>query len=133
MVVKKCQLESDFEILPGGDQTELGERGINLSGGQKARVSLARAVYSERDIILMDDPISALDKKVVKSIFKDLFLDELKGKTRILVTHSIEFLTHFDKIILLKNGRISKVGTYDEVKDDFFIQKLRAIHQANIE
>jgi len=69
----------------------------------------------------MDDPISALDKKVVKSIFKDLFLDELKGKTRILVTHSIEFLTHFDKIILLKNGRISKVGTYDDVKDDFFI------------
>jgi ABC-type bacteriocin/lantibiotic exporter with double-glycine peptidase domain len=126
-------LESDFEILPGGDQTELGERGINLSGGQKARVSLARAVYSERDIILMDDPISALDKKVVKSIFKDLFLDELKGKTRILVTHSIEFLNHFDKIILLKNGRISKVGTYDEVKDDFFIQKLRAIHQANID
>jgi ABC-type transport system involved in cytochrome bd biosynthesis fused ATPase/permease subunit len=81
----------------------------------------------------MDDPISALDKKVVKSIFKDLFLDELKGKTRILVTHSIEFLNHFDKIILLKNGRISKVGTYDEVKDDFFIQKLRAIHQANID
>ena len=81
----------------------------------------------------MDDPISALDKRVVKSIFKDLFLDELKGKTRILVTHSIEFLDHFDKIVLLKKGRISKVGTYQEVQDDFFIQKLKAIHLKNQE
>ena len=69
----------------------------------------------------MDDPISALDKKVVKNIFKELFLDELKGKTRILVTHSIEFLNQFDKIILLRNGRISKVGTYEDVQGDFFI------------
>jgi ABC-type transport system involved in cytochrome bd biosynthesis fused ATPase/permease subunit len=81
----------------------------------------------------MDDPISALDKKVVKSIFKDLFLDELKDKTRILVTHSIEFLNHFDKIVLLKKGRIAKVGTYEEVQGDFFIQKLKDIHKANQE
>lgn len=64
---------------------------------------------------MMDDPISALDKKVVKTMFKELFMDMLKGKTRILVTHSIEFLNQFDKIVLLKNGRISRIGTYEEV------------------
>lgn len=68
--ITACQLERDLEILPAGDSTEIGEKGINLSGGQKARVSLARAVYSEAEIILMDDPISALDANVKKKIFK---------------------------------------------------------------
>jgi ATP-binding cassette, subfamily C (CFTR/MRP), member 1 len=68
-----CQLEKDLEILPAGDMTEIGEKGINLSGGQKARVSLARAVYADSDIILMDDPISALDANVRKQIFKQVF------------------------------------------------------------
>tara|TARA_B110000285_G_C15059384_1_gene581469 strand:+ start:892 stop:1098 length:207 start_codon:yes stop_codon:yes gene_type:complete len=68
-VVNICELSRDLEILPSGDQTEIGEKGINLSGGQKARVSLARAVYAEKDIILMDDPISALDANVKKKIF----------------------------------------------------------------
>jgi len=72
--------------------TEIGEKGINLSGGQKARVSLARAVYSERPIILMDDPISALDANVRKKIFKKVFLEQFKDKTRILVTHAVDFL-----------------------------------------
>ncbi len=68
-----CQLESDLAILPAGDMTEIGEKGINLSGGQKARVSLARAVYAQHDIVLMDDPISALDANVRKLIFKEVF------------------------------------------------------------
>jgi ABC-type bacteriocin/lantibiotic exporter with double-glycine peptidase domain len=68
-----CQLEKDLEILPAGDMTEIGEKGINLSGGQKARVSLACAVYADSDIILMDDPISALDANVRKQIFKQVF------------------------------------------------------------
>ena len=68
--ILSCCLERDFEIFPKGDLTEIGERGVNLSGGQKARVSLARAVYADRDIILMDDPISALDSNVRKKIFK---------------------------------------------------------------
>jgi ABC-type transport system involved in cytochrome bd biosynthesis fused ATPase/permease subunit len=68
-----CQLESDLAILPAGDMTEIGEKGINLSGGQKARVSLARAVYADQDIVLMDDPISALDANVRKLIFKEVF------------------------------------------------------------
>ena len=68
-VIQICELERDLQILPSGDQTEIGEKGINLSGGQKARVSLARAVYAQREIILMDDPISALDSNVKKKIF----------------------------------------------------------------
>lgn len=68
--IAACQLERDLEILPAGDQTEIGEKGINLSGGQKARISLARAVYADTDIILMDDPISALDANVRKKIFE---------------------------------------------------------------
>ena len=68
-----CQLESDLSIMPAGDFTEIGEKGINLSGGQKARVSLARAVYQEADVVLMDDPISALDANVRKAIFQEVF------------------------------------------------------------
>ena len=90
--IKICQLRRDLEILPGGDLTEIGEKGINLSGGQKARVGLARAVYSDRDLILMDDPISALDANVKKKIFKNVFMRKFAKKTRILVTHAIDFL-----------------------------------------
>ena len=68
-----CQLERDLEILPMGDRTEIGEKGINLSGGQKARISLAMAVYQEADIVLLDDPISALDANVRKKVFKHVF------------------------------------------------------------
>lgn len=81
--------------------TEIGEKGINLSGGQKARVSLARAVYAQKDIILMDDPISALDANVKKKIFEQVFLDELKDKTRILVTHAVDFLDKVDRIVIM--------------------------------
>ena len=79
--IDSCQLGSDLQILQGGDLTEIGEKGINLSGGQKARVSLARAVYAERDIVLMDDPISALDANVKKKIYKEVFMGLLKFKT----------------------------------------------------
>lgn len=72
-VVDACQLESDLKLMPAGDRTEIGERGITLSGGQKARLSLARAVYNQSDIILMDDPISALDADVRKKVFQKVF------------------------------------------------------------
>ena len=74
-VIKACQLERDLEILKAGDMTEIGDRGINLSGGQKARICLARAIYANRDIILMDDPISALDAHVRKAIYKEVIQD----------------------------------------------------------
>ena len=96
----------DLEILPSGDLTEIGEKGINLSGGQKARVGLARAIYANKALILLDDPISALDANVKKSIFKNVIMGELKTKTRILVTHAIDFLHLADKIIVIKDGKI---------------------------
>ncbi len=87
-----CQLESDLAIMPAGDQTEIGEKGINLSGGQKARVALARAVYKQPDILIMDDPISALDATVRHAVFEQVFTGLMKDKTRILTTHAIEFI-----------------------------------------
>ncbi len=113
--IKICELTRDLEILPAGDMTEIGEKGINLSGGQKARVSLARAVYADRDIVLMDDPISALDANVKKKIFHNVFVGELKNKTRILVTHAVDFLHLVDRIILFKDGQIILEGPYEEL------------------
>ena len=112
-----CELSRDLEILPAGDLTEIGEKGINLSGGQKARVSLARAVYADQDIILMDDPISAVDAIVKRKIMKNVIHGYLKDKTRVLVTHAIDILNQADRIILLDQGRILAQGTFDELKD----------------
>ena len=111
-VIKMCELERDLEILPAGDLTEIGEKGINLSGGQKARLGLARAVYAGRDIILMDDPISAVDAIVKRKLMKNVILGYLKDKTRILVTHAIDVLHMADRIILVDQGRIMAQGTY---------------------
>uniref|UniRef100_A0A8C3UU04 MRP3 protein n=1 Tax=Catharus ustulatus TaxID=91951 RepID=A0A8C3UU04_CATUS len=112
-----CALKTDLEVLPGGDQTEIGEKGINLSGGQRQRVSLARAVYSSAEIFLLDDPLSAVDSHVAKHIFDKVIGPEgvLKGKTRILVTHSISFLPQVDHIIVLVDGQISEMGSYQEL------------------
>ena len=99
--IAACQLERDLQILPAGDQTEIGEKGINLSGGQKARISLARAVYAESDIILMDDPISALDAHVRKAVFHQVLKGMCKDKTRILATHAVDFLHLCDRIIVI--------------------------------
>ncbi|KAM7406526.1 hypothetical protein PAMP_000900 [Pampus punctatissimus] len=89
-VVDVCNLRADLEILPYGDQTEIGERGLNLSGGQKQRISLARAVYSNKDIFLLDDPLSAVDAHVGKHIFEECIKKELQGKSVILVTHQLQ-------------------------------------------
>ena len=111
--------------MSAGDQTEIGEKGINLSGGQKQRVSLARAVYSNADLLLLDDPLSAVDSHVGKHIFNEVIGNEaglLKGKTRLLVTHGISFLKRVDYIVVMKDGKISEQGTYGELvkrKGDF--------------
>lgn len=104
--VLACQLEADIKLMPAGDLTEIGEKGINLSGGQKARVSLARAVYKRPDLIVMDDPISALDSQTRSKVFFEVINGLLREKTRILVTHAIDFVPLADKIIIMKNGRI---------------------------
>lgn len=116
------QLLQDVMILPGKDQTEIGEKGINLSGGQKARVALARAIYADKDIYLFDDPISALDADVGKKVFFECFLKHLKYKTRILATHNIQFLKYFDRILWLNNGEIIFNGKFQELQnEEFFI------------
>ena len=120
-----------MEILPSGDQTEIGEKGINLSGGQKARVSLARAVYAEKDIILMDDPISALDANVKKKIFKNVFTGQLQNKTRVLVTHAVDFLHMVDSIILLKDGEVVVQGRYEDIKENPYLIEIMRIHNSH--
>ncbi|XP_037318942.2 ATP-binding cassette sub-family C member 3 isoform X4 [Pungitius pungitius] len=116
-VLETCALTPDLEVLPGGDMTEIGEKGINLSGGQRQRVSLARALYSDTDIYLLDDPLSAVDAHVAKHIFDNLIGPEgvLKGKTRILVTHGISFLPQVDNIMVIVDGRVSEMGSYQEL------------------
>ncbi|XP_069785764.1 ATP-binding cassette sub-family C member 3 isoform X2 [Narcine bancroftii] len=118
-VLEVCALTSDLNVLPDGDQTEIGEKGINLSGGQKQRVSLARAVYSDMDIYLLDDPLSAVDAHVAKHIFDKVIGPEgaLKGKTRVLVTHGINFLPQVDQIVVLVNGKVSEMGSYQELQN----------------
>merc|ERR1719370_1004581 len=104
-------------MLPDGDLTEIGEKGINLSGGQKLRVSLARAVYSRREVYLLDDPLSAVDSHVGKHLFDHVIGPRgiLAGKTRLVVTHSISFLDQVDYIYVVNDGVISEHGTYDEL------------------
>ncbi|XP_069374124.1 ATP-binding cassette sub-family C member 3 isoform X3 [Paralichthys olivaceus] len=116
-VLEACALTPDLEVLPGGDMTEIGEKGINLSGGQRQRVSLARALYSDADVYLLDDPLSAVDAHVSKHIFDNLIGPEgaLKGKTRILVTHGISFLPQVDNIVVIVEGRVSEMGSYQEL------------------
>lgn len=117
-VIEACALAPDLELLPGGDLTEIGEKGINLSGGQKQRVSLARAAYSQADIYLLDDPLSAVDSHVGKHLFDQVIGPNglLKDKTRILVTHGVGFLPYVDEIIVLVDGVVSEVGSYKSLR-----------------
>ncbi|XP_055982515.1 ATP-binding cassette sub-family C member 3 [Sorex fumeus] len=112
--LEACALLPDLALLPAGDQTEIGEKGINLSGGQKQRISLARAVYSDADVFLLDDPLSAVDAHVAKHIFDRVIGPEglLANKTRVLVTHGLSFLPQMDLIIVLAHGQVLEVGSY---------------------
>lgn len=102
-VVHACALEKDFKQFPDGDQTVVGDRGASLSGGQKARINLARAVYRDTDIYLFDDPLSAVDIHVSKHLYDICINQFLANKTRILVTHQVHHLKNADHIIILTN------------------------------
>ncbi|CAL4102207.1 unnamed protein product, partial [Meganyctiphanes norvegica] len=134
-VVKACALQPDLDMLPAGDQTEIGEKGINLSGGQKQRISMARAVYSNADIYLLDDPLSAVDAHVGKHMFEYVIGPNglLKNKTRILVTHGVSFLPEVDSIIVMKAGAAVERGSYAELlqQDGDFAQFLLQ-HQSQV-
>ncbi|KAL4579999.1 hypothetical protein LXL04_016171 [Taraxacum kok-saghyz] len=114
-VLEACALKSDLEVLPFGDQTIIGERGINLSGGQKQRIQIARALYQDADIYLFDDPFSAVDAHTGSHIFKECMMSFLESKTVIYVTHQVEFLHDADLILVLKDGRLAQVGKYDDI------------------
>ncbi|XP_066983087.1 ATP-binding cassette sub-family C member 3-like [Macrobrachium rosenbergii] len=116
-VIEACALLPDLEMLPGGDLTEIGEKGINLSGGQKQRISLARAAYSNAEIILLDDPLSAVDAHVGRHIFQNLIGPKglMTGKTRILVTHAIWVLPQVDEIFVVRDGSVVERGTYNQL------------------
>lgn len=116
-VIQKASLEKDLENLPFGDLTEIGERGVNLSGGQKQRIQLARALYQDADIYLLDDPFSAVDAHTATSLFKDYIMEALSEKTVILVTHQVDFLPAFDTILLMLDGEIRQSGSYQELLD----------------
>ncbi|KAK2916503.1 hypothetical protein Q8A67_000877 [Cirrhinus molitorella] len=116
-VVEACALLPDLEILPGGDLTEIGEKGVNLSGGQKQRVSVARAVYCNCAVYLLDDPLSAVDAHVGKHIFEKVVGPQglLQGRTRVLVTHGLSFLPQADLILVMVDGEITEMGSYTEL------------------
>ncbi|XP_019705688.1 ABC transporter C family member 5 isoform X1 [Elaeis guineensis] len=114
-VLHACSLKKDLELLLHGDQTIIGDRGINLSGGQKQRVQLARALYQDADIYLLDDPFSAVDAHTGSELFKEYILTALASKTVIYVTHQVEFLPAADKILVLKEGRIIQAGKYEDL------------------
>ncbi|XP_020269793.1 ABC transporter C family member 10-like [Asparagus officinalis] len=113
--LEKCCLLKDIEMLPCGDLTEIGERGINLSGGQKQRVQLARALYQDADIYLLDDPFSAVDARTSTRLFNEYVLGALSNKTVLLVTHQVDFLSAFNSILLMLDGEIIFVASYNEL------------------
>ena len=114
-VVKKCALELDINKFPDDDQTLVGENGVVLSGGQQARISLARAVYANSDVYLLDDPLSAVDANVGEHIFQECICKLLSTKTRIFVTHQVSHMKMADQIVLLSNGDVIGKGTFTEI------------------
>ena len=129
-IISICQLEPDLLTLQKGDQTEIGEKGLNLSGGQKARISIARAIYTESEIYIFDDPLSALDAYVGMNLFKGVFNEYLKDKTFIITTHALQYLNFFDRIIYMNEGRIEWSGTYNEIiNQDFYGEFVKSLER----
>ncbi|OQV05977.1 ABC transporter transmembrane domain-containing protein [Cladophialophora immunda] len=114
-VIDACALKPDLEILPAGDQTEIGERGITLSGGQKQRLNIARAIYFDADIVLMDDPLSAVDAHVGRHIMDKAICGLMKDKCRILATHQLHVLSRCDRIIWMEDGHIQAIDTFENL------------------
>lgn len=116
-VVNLCCLDQDLDALPAGDLTEIGERGVNLSGGQKMRVSIARAVYADSATIVLDDPLAAVDSHVAATLFYKLLATKLKPKAILLVTNQLQFLRDTSRVYVMDHGRIAESGTYDELAE----------------
>nr|XP_043637374.1 ABC transporter C family member 14-like [Erigeron canadensis]XP_043637375.1 ABC transporter C family member 14-like [Erigeron canadensis] len=133
-VIRTCCLEKDLEMMEFGDQTEIGERGINLSGGQKQRIQLARAVYQDSDVYLLDDVFSAVDAHTGSEIFKECVRGALKDKTILLVTHQVDFLHNVDLILVMRDGMIVQSGKYDElVQSGLDFKALVSAHETSMQ
>ena len=129
-IINICQLDPDLLTLQKGDQTEIGEKGLNLSGGQKARISIARAIYTDSEIYIFDDPLSALDAYVGMNLFKGVFNEYLKNKTFIITTHALQYLNFFDRIFYMNDGKIEWIGTYNEIiNQDFYAEFVKSIER----
>ncbi|PWA31974.1 hypothetical protein CCH79_00018855, partial [Gambusia affinis] len=115
-VLQACALKKDLDVFPDGDLTLIGDRGATLSGGQKARLNLARAVYEEADVYLLDDPLSAVDTEVGKHLFEQCICGLLQNKCRVLVTHQLQYLQAADKILVLREGHMVGQGSYGELQ-----------------
>ncbi|KAI1214940.1 ATP-binding cassette transporter protein YOR1-like protein [Annulohypoxylon truncatum] len=118
-VIRACALQPDLDMLPNGDATEIGERGITISGGQKQRLNIARAIYFDADIVLMDDPLSAVDAHVGRHIMDNAIMGLLKDKCRILATHQLWVLNRCDRIIWMDAGKIRAVDTFDNLMANY--------------
>eukprot|EP00055_Hartaetosiga_balthica_P012308 m.59252 g.59252 ORF g.59252 m.59252 type:complete len:1418 (+) comp7903_c0_seq3:26-4279(+) len=131
LVTNVCQFTTDLHSMPHGKDTELGERGVTLSGGQKARLSLCRAVYADADVYLLDDPLSAVDAKVGRALFEECIRGILLDKVVILVTHQLQFLQAANELIVLNNGNIKCRGTYQHLmaEDSGLAEILRSLEQ----
>ena len=116
--IRVSALKRDFDLMVAGDMTEIGEKGVNLSGGQKQRVSIARAVYADSNVVLLDDPLSALDAHVAKDIFEECFKRYLKGKTIVFVTNRLEFVAGADRVIMMDEGRIVADGLFEDLREN---------------
>jgi len=116
-IIEACSLTHDLQILPKGSNTEIGERGINLSGGQKQRISLARAIYSSADLILLDDPLSAVDAHVGAHIMEHAICGLLRDKCRILATHQLHVLHRCDRIVMMEKGKMVACDTFQNLSD----------------
>ncbi|XP_019616414.1 PREDICTED: multidrug resistance-associated protein 4-like [Branchiostoma belcheri] len=113
--IQICALVKDLKLLPHGDMTLVGDKGVTLSGGQKARINLARAVYHDADVYLLDDPLSAVDTHVGRHLFDRCIQGALRNKPRILVTHQLQYLQEADQIMMLLEGEQVATGTYSEL------------------
>ena len=123
-IIETCALTQDIQQFPDGDQTFVGERGVILSGGQRARVSLARAVYADVDIFLFDDPLSAVDSKVGQHIFEKCIKSLLGHKTRVLTSHQEQHMKEADNVIVLYKGRVLGKGRFTVLKDEGILSKV---------
>jgi ATP-binding cassette subfamily C (CFTR/MRP) protein 4 len=123
-IVSVCELENDFLEFSNGDKTEINSTSANVSGGQKARISLARCLYKDADLYLLDDPLASVDSKVGNKIFKKAFNKYLKNKARVLVTNELNNLSTVNKIIYMEQGRIIFTGSFNDFNKKYGVKDI---------